>query len=308
MRRGESGISLLLGIDKPEGLTSHDVVARVRRALGERRVGHAGTLDPAAAGVLVVGVGSATRLLGLATQERKRYLARISFGSETTTDDAEGEVVERAPVPAELGEEAVARAALSALVGELDQVPPAFSAVHVDGRRAYDLARQGEGVELAARRVRVFSADLVAVEAGTAGTLWTCVLDVSKGTYVRSIARDLGRSLGTRAHLDALRRLSAGAVGLSDCVSLERLSELGPARVREAALDPVAVLGLPVRRLAGKERSDAASGRRLPSGGLAAGTRCALVADGLLLGVWESDGAWLRSVTNVPAGVGGVRS
>lgn len=313
MRRGASGISLLLGIDKPAGPTSHDVVASVRRALGERRVGHAGTLDPAATGVMVVGVGQATRLLGLVTADRKRYLARIAFGSETDTDDAEGAVTRTAAVPARLADEAFARDALASIVGTCEQVPPAYSAISVGGERSYDLARKGRAPDLAPRVVTVFAADLVAVGGpqgarGDAELSWTCVFEVSKGTYVRAIARDLGRSLGTCAHLAELRRLSSGLVGLEDCVSLERLAELGAGGVAAAALDPTRVLGLPVRHLDAAERADAACGRALQAAGFGRGRRCSLVAQGTLVGVWESDGRRLRSVVNLPEGVGGVRA
>lgn len=302
MRRGESGLSLLVGVDKPLGLTSHDVVGRVRRAVGERRVGHAGTLDPAASGVLVVGIGQATRLLGLLTLDEKSYLARIDFGTETTTDDAEGEVTRTGVVPARVGDADFARSTLAGLVGEHDQVPPAFSAISVDGRRSYDLARAGKAPELAPRRVRILSADLVAVD----GESWTCAFTVSKGTYVRSIARDLGRSLGSCAHVGALRRTASGPVDLAGCVALERLEELGAARVEECALDPVATLGLPVRRLTPRERENASCGRAIQAGDVPAGGQCCLVADGRMVGVWREERGLLRSVVNIPSGVVGV--
>ena len=143
MRRGPSAVNALLAVNKPVGMSSHDVVNRVRRAVGERRVGHAGTLDPAASGVLVVGIGQATKLLGLLTLDRKSYRARIEFGSQTDTDDAEGEVIERAEVPAELSDPDIAAARLAGLVGEHDQVPPAYSVVSVGGKRAYAMAREG---------------------------------------------------------------------------------------------------------------------------------------------------------------------
>ena len=141
MRRSASGINCLIAVDKPLGLSSHDVVNRVRRILGERRVGHAGTLDPAASGVLVLGVGQAARLLGMLTLDDKRYDARIAFGAQTSTDDAEGEVIRTASVPERLGDQAVAQVVFSSLVGPCDQTPPAYSAISIDGKRAYDRAR-----------------------------------------------------------------------------------------------------------------------------------------------------------------------
>ena len=180
MRRGESGLSCLVAVDKPLGLTSHDVVSRVRRSVGERRVGHAGTLDPLATGVLVVGVGQATRLLGLLSLDEKGYEALFSFGRETETDDAEGATRREAPVPPQLADEAFARRAVEGLVGEVDQVPPAYSAISVGGRRAYDAARSGSAVELAPRHVRILEAGLLAVEEAPVGSLaWRVSLRVS---------------------------------------------------------------------------------------------------------------------------------
>lgn len=318
MKRATSGINCLLAIDKPVGLTSHDVVGRVRRALSERRVGHAGTLDPAASGVLVVGVGQATRLLGLLTLDDKRYDARIAFGEETTTDDAEGEVVRTAEVPARLGEEAVASAVVASLVGTCEQVPPAYSAVSVGGRRAYERARAGERVELEPRSVTIHGASLSGIP--TRDPLcWDVSLHVSKGTYVRSIARDLGRSMGCAAHLVALRRTASGPVSLGDCVELERLCAEGPAIVEDCRLDPCKALRLPVHLLDARERESVAVGRRFrvfgvsdPSGASRPpreGERIALVDGGLLRGVWECGAAGVLScVCNFPDGIAGVRA
>lgn len=310
MRRGESGLNCLIGIDKPQGLTSHDVVSRVRRAVGERRVGHAGTLDPLATGALVVGVGQATRLLGLLTLDVKSYGALISFGRETETDDAEGATRREAPVPDDLADEAFAAAAVAGLVGEVDQVPPAYSAISVGGRRSYDRARAGEQVDLPARHVTILEAGLLGIGRDTDGALaWRVALRVSKGTYIRSIARDLGRSLGTAAHVAELRRTSSGPVGLSACVGLDQLEEGGRACLLERQLDPTVALGLPVRPLVAGELDDVRCGRALGLGGLALaeGDRCSLVADGLLMGVWHRQGRWLRSDATFPAGITGVR-
>lgn len=315
MKRGESGINCLFALDKPVGPTSHDVVSRVRRALGERRVGHAGTLDPLASGVLVVGVGQGTRLLGMLTLDEKAYEARIAFGAETTTDDVEGEVSREAVVPPEIVDRAFAEQVVAGLVGTFDQVPPAFSAVSVGGRRAYDRARSGEEVELAPRTVTVHEARLLGVGSEDA-PCWDVYLRVSKGTYVRSIARDLGRDLGSAAHLRSLRRVSSGAVDIARCVSLEGLEALGPEAVRERALDPVLALGYPFRVLAPDERADVSFGRQVEAG-LCVDTTgvvrppaheelVSLVADGSLVGVWRRSGAWLRCEANFPTGITGV--
>ncbi len=315
MARRPSAFSALIAIDKPAGMTSHDVVSRVRRAVGERRVGHAGTLDPAATGVLVVGIGQATKLLGLLTLDRKGYDATFQLGSETTTDDAEGDITRTAEVPGELLDPMVAKLEVSSLAGEQDQVPPAFSAVSVGGRRAYDAARSGEALELAARRVRVYDARLLGVDA--AARSWELSLDVSKGTYVRSLARDLGRRLGCCAHVSALRRTFSGPVALADCLTLEELEARGAELVHERCLDPVGVLGLPERALSLDEVVDVMNGRRISLGEVrddcvvrapAPGERVALTLGGGLAGIWRRDGRHLVCETNFPQAVEGVRA
>ena len=219
--RSESG---LVVVDKPAGLTSHDVVARVRRLAGTRKVGHAGTLDPMATGVLVLGVERATRLLGHLVLADKVYDATIRLGVATTTDDAEGEVFATAPA-GELTEEDVLEA-LSAFVGEVDQVPSAVSAIKVEGQRAYARVRAGEQVELEPRRVRIASIEVHGATRRAAGA----VLDVdvslrcSSGTYVRAVARDLGRALGVGGHLTALRRTAVGPYLIEQAKTLEDLA------------------------------------------------------------------------------------
>ena len=317
MRRGESGINALLGVDKPVGMTSHDVVNHVRRALGERRVGHAGTLDPAASGVMVVGVGQGTRLMGHLTAERKSYRATIAFGSETDTDDAVGAVTRAVATPACVADASYARSLLESFVGEQDQVPPAFSAISVDGRRSYARARAGEVVELPARRVEVFSAELAELSVTDGITSWTCDFDVSKGTYVRSLARDLGRAAGAAAHLSGLRRTRSGSVDLSCCIPLDDIrAASSPDEVLARALDPLAALGIPARHASAGELADAACGRRIAAGVVSMngvervpdqGELVALVSGGLLYGIWECAGDLLACSANFPQGIMGVR-
>jgi len=209
----------LVVVDKPAGMTSHDVVARVRRLAGTRKVGHAGTLDPMATGVLVLGVGRATRLLGHLLLTDKAYDATIRIGATTTTDDAEGELLETRPTTSITGDDVTA--ALRAMVGEIDQVPSTVSAIKVDGRRAYALARSGERVELAARRVRIDEITVHRVELPDVDVSVRC----SSGTYVRAIARDLGVALGVGGHLTALRRTAVGPFTLAAASTLDRLGE-----------------------------------------------------------------------------------
>ena len=313
MKRRESALNALLAVDKPVGMTSHDVVARVRRAVGERRVGHAGTLDPAASGVLVVGVGQGTRLMGQLTAERKSYVGLVVFGAETDTDDAEGTAVREADAPAWAGDEARVREVLDGIVGEQMQVPPSYSAISVDGVRSYARARAGEQFELPARPVTIYEERLLAIQEQDGSPAWLCSFTVSKGCYVRSIARDLGRAAGSAAHLGALRRTASGTVSLTDCVSLDRLEEAGPQGAARLALDPVRALGLGVRRLTEAEGAGVACGRRIALGHVegatpAEGGRVAVVRDDALVGVWERRGDELACSVNFPVGVVGVRA
>lgn len=230
----------ILVVDKPAGMTSHDVVARVRRLAATRKVGHAGTLDPMATGVLVLGIGRGTRLLTYLVGSDKDYDATVRLGQATTTDDAEGEVLE-ADGAAALDETRL-RAAVTALTGPLSQVPSAVSAIKVDGRRAYARVRAGEQVELAARDVVVSRFDVLGHRPGTVPD-GTPVVDVdvsvtcSSGTYVRALARDLGAALGTGGHLTALRRTRVGAYPVRDATPLDVLEA-------EPADRPLGVLAL----------------------------------------------------------------
>lgn len=218
----------LLVVDKPGGITSHQVVSRARRALGTKKVGHAGTLDPMATGVLVLGVGRATRLLGHLALDDKAYDATIRLGQTTNTDDAEGEVID-AP-GAEGVTPAHVEAALPAFRGPIQQVPSAVSAIKVNGQRAYALARRGEDVALAARPVTVSRFDVLSTRRPESGGVLDLDVTVacSSGTYVRALARDLGRALGTGGHLTALRRTRVGPFRLADATWDAHLGELAP--------------------------------------------------------------------------------
>jgi tRNA pseudouridine55 synthase len=213
----------LLLVDKPAGVTSHDVVNVARRALGERRVGHAGTLDPFATGLLVVLAGRATRLIPHVSGDPKVYEATVRFGSETDTEDLHGVVVRQAPAPAR----AAVVGAIPALTGALDQVPPAYSAKRIDGQRAYDLARAGVAVEMRPARVRVDGWELLAwrEEADGHPAETDVRITCGGGTYIRSLARDLGRLADSAAHLSALRRTRSGEFDVARAVSLDALRD-----------------------------------------------------------------------------------
>jgi tRNA pseudouridine55 synthase len=222
----ESGLVIA---DKSGGMTSHDVVARIRRLAGTRRVGHAGTLDPMATGVLVIGVEKATRLLGYLTLTEKEYDGTIRLGQATVTDDAEGEVLppaEGLDADAAALSEAELRSALGAFLGEINQVPPRISAVKVDGERAYRLTRSGAAPELTARPVTITRLDLLAIRVAGPRLLDMDVsVTCSSGTYIRAIARDLGAALGTGGHLTALRRTRVGPYEIARARTLAQLAE-----------------------------------------------------------------------------------
>lgn len=305
-RRGASGLSGILLVDKPAGMTSHDVVNRVRRASSERRVGHAGTLDPMATGLLVVLVGPATRLAPFLSSASKAYAARIEFGTETDTDDADGRPVATKPVPPQLTDPAFAEKTVAELVGAHLQVPPAFSAIKRDGVTSYDAARKGEAIELEAREIEVIDARLLGVSEGP--TAWDVELSVSKGTYIRAIARDLGRQLGTAAHLSALRRTQAGRAVVEQAHTLEDIQHTSESDFCKLFASPLDVMELPVVYV-----NDAGALRIEVGGALDAATHCAgpCPGDGLvsvaagnkLLAVYEAVGDIMKPVAVIPGGV-----
>lgn len=294
----------LLLVDKPTACTSHDVVGRVRRVLGLRRVGHAGTLDPMATGLLVIAVDRATRLLGHLALTDKTYTATIRLGVSTDSDDADG-VVTATTDPAGVSDAAV-RGAMTALTGALMQVPSAVSAIKVDGRRAYDRVRAGERVELAARPVTVSRFELVREPGRGPGTIdLDVVVECSSGTYVRSLARDLGAALGVGGHLTALRRTRVGpftvegAVDVYDGVPADRppVRDGLVAAVTTALLPAAdaARLAFPARDITDEQADDLGHGRRIGSGGVE-GTYAAFDAAGELIALVVDEGRTARSV------------
>ncbi|MGH8978650.1 MAG: tRNA pseudouridine(55) synthase TruB, partial [Acidimicrobiia bacterium] len=241
----------LVVVDKPAGWTSHDVVGKLRKVFGQRRVGHAGTLDPDATGVLLVGLGRVTRLMRFLQETGKSYRARVVFGIATDTLDASGAVLERAEMP--LSAEQVESAARKFL-GTTEQVPPMVSAIKVQGRRLYELAREGKEVEREARAIRIDRIELERFEAGAYPEA-TLVIDCSSGTYIRSVAADLGTALGGCAHLGALRRLRVGSFSVDESHPIERIeADPGPVVLSPADamrdLDPIVVRGDEVRAVA----------------------------------------------------------
>ena len=269
-------------IDKPAGPTSHDVVARVRRAFNTRAVGHAGTLDPFATGLLVVLVGRATRLARFVERQLKRYRADVTIGVATDTDDSTGAVVaERAP--AAWPDDAGVRQALHTLEGTYAQRPPAYSARKVEGRRAYAIARAGGEPVLEARNVTVHSIRLLEWSQPVA----TIEAIVSAGTYVRALARDLGERLGAVAHCSALRREAIGAFAAANAIALDALTGTEP------LLSPLELLGDMPRVELDADGVVAVSHGRAVRAEVANGVEAALIADGRLIAIAESvDGWW----------------
>jgi tRNA pseudouridine55 synthase len=297
----------VLLVDKPAGPTSHDVVSRIRRALGTRDAGHTGTLDPAATGLLAVCLGDALKLQRWLAEGDKAYLATVAFGAATTTEDAEGAVVERGD-PSQLTEASV-RAALGPLTGEIDQVPPMFSAVRVDGRRLHEAARAGETVERAPRRVTVHSLELTGLAAtGADGLrLGQLVVRCGKGTFVRTLAADLGRSLGVPAHLAALRRTAAGPFTLEGALPLEALEQLA-ASDRAALLHRIvspaeAVAFFPLLAVDANGAIALSRGRQLSRPGEPDGLRRVVGPDGDLVAIGEVQAGRLRPVRVITAPV-----
>jgi tRNA pseudouridine55 synthase len=224
---GVVGTDGLVVVDKPGGMTSHDVVARIRRLARTRRVGHGGTLDPMATGVLVIGVGRATRLLTYVIGSAKGYAATIRLGQATVTDDAEGEITATTPA-GHVADDAV-HAGLAPLTGEIQQVPSAVSAIKINGVRAYKRVREGEDVALPARPVTISRLSLVAIRRPDPSLVDVDVeVECSSGTYVRAIARDLGAALGVGGHLTALRRTAVGGFTLAEAATLEELEKVAP--------------------------------------------------------------------------------
>jgi tRNA pseudouridine55 synthase len=271
-------------VDKPAGLTSHTVVARIRRLAGTRKVGHAGTLDPMATGVLVVGLNRATRLLGHLQLADKSYDATVRLGATTTTDDAEGEVTSTAPVDG-ITAEAIA-AAVERFRGEISQVPSTVSAIKVDGRRAYERVRAGEEVALKARAVTVSRYDILDVRPDGDGISVDISVDCSSGTYIRALARDLGVALGVGGHLTALRRTRVGSFDLGAARTLEALAE----SFDWLPIAAVAAGTFPRYDADAEQAAAIRTGRPLPGLELPAGQTAMFAPDGTCLALYEPHG------------------
>lgn len=307
-------------VDKPAGITSHGVVARVRRIAGTRKVGHAGTLDPMATGLLVLGLGPSTRLLTYLVGLDKEYAATIRLGQSTTTDDAEGEPLGE-PAPTDSLSAADISAAIAAQSGDIVQVPSSVSAIKVNGQRAYSLARAGESVALLGRPVTVREFRLLEHRRRVGNGSQFLDLDVvvrcSSGTYIRALARDIGAALGVGGHLTALRRTSVGPFTVADAVGLEELAERAAsgaegqqtAQHTEGAsfvVDPAGVAGrlFPVLHLTAEQSTDLRNGKVLPVAAEVGNPIAAVDELGRLIGLVRSSGVSLTALVNFPNGSG----
>ena len=280
----------LVIVDKPAGMTSHDVVGRCRRIFGTRRVGHAGTLDPMATGVLVIGIDRATKILGLLTETSKSYAATIRLGQSTSTEDAEGETLEE--ISAEQLTEAAIATAIAGLSGDIMQVPSAVSAIKVNGQRAYRLAREGHAVELAARPVRIDRFELLAVRRHGRLVDADVEVDCSSGTYIRALARDLGDELAVGGHLTALRRTRVGGFGVDQARPLDELADRPEL---SCTLDEACLQMFARRDLTAEEADAAANGRALTPAGID-GVYAAQDADGRVIALLRDEAARTKSV------------
>ncbi|HET6152292.1 MAG TPA: tRNA pseudouridine(55) synthase TruB [Marmoricola sp.] len=280
----------LVVVDKPAGITSHDVVARVRRLAGTRKVGHAGTLDPMATGVLVVGINRATRLLGHLLLTDKAYDATVRLGASTTTDDSDGEIVATTPTDG-VAEEAI-RAGLAGMVGEMDQVPSAVSAIKIDGKRAYERVRAGEQVEIAARRVRISAIDVTRIEHVVDGVDVDISVRCSSGTYIRAIARDLGVGLAVGGHLTSLRRTAVGPFGLDEAHTLEELAD----SFEIVEISAAARSSFPAYELDEVQTAMVRVGKKLPIDLATDGAVGVFAPDGQFLALYEQAGELARPV------------
>jgi tRNA pseudouridine55 synthase len=280
----------LVVVDKPAGMTSHDVVGRCRRIFATRKVGHAGTLDPMATGVLVIGIDRATKILGMLTASSKSYAATIRLGQTTSTEDAEGELLQS--ISAEhLTDEAIA-AAVAGLRGDIDQVPSSVSAIKVGGRRAYQLVREGEAVELKARPVRIDRFEVAATRRRGAVVDLDVDVDCSSGTYIRALARDVGSALGVGGHLTSLRRTRVGRFELDQARSLDELAD----QPRLSwTLDEACLLMFPRRVLTAEEVEATSHGRSLAPAGID-GVYAAGTEDGRVIALLHDEGSRTKSV------------
>ncbi len=298
MSGSTSGLVL---IDKPQSWTSHDAVARTRRLAGTRKVGHAGTLDPMATGLLILGINSSTRLLTFVVGLDKEYFATIRLGSATTTDDAEGEEVTRASAEtvAALAPEAVA-AGIAALTGAISQQPSAVSAIKVDGVRAYARVRAGEAVDLPSRPVTVSAFELVGSTPVDGFLDLTVRVECSSGTYIRALARDLGAGLGVGGHLTSLRRTRIGPFRIEEACPLDQLDVasalIGPAAAATRILGRLDLTEQQAIDLGHGKRIDVDAGQNLSQ----AGPVAAIAPDGRLIGLVEFRGTQAKSLINFP--------
>ncbi len=298
----------LILIDKPSGWTSHDVVARLRKLAGTRRVGHAGTLDPMATGLLVIGINSATKLLTFLVGENKTYFATIRLGATTITDDKESEYLEIAdPISVGNVSDAEIEQQLVYLRGRISQVPSSVSAIKVDGQRAYAKVRSGDEVKLAAREINIHKFEILGavrrvVEAGHSFIDFDAVIDCSSGTYIRALARDLGAALNVGGHLTALRRTKVGSYTIDQAQALDGLDSES---LKVLDINAAAAQQFEVRELSAQDVTDLRHGKRLTANGEGPSPFGGFDGDGKLIAVLTRSGKEIKSLVVFPEGANG---
>ncbi|CAN5457114.1 tRNA pseudouridine(55) synthase TruB [soil metagenome] len=290
MRSGTGVAPGIVVVDKSGGMTSHDVVGRCRRLFGTRKVGHAGTLDPMATGVLIIGIERATKILGLIAGTSKTYVATMRLGRSTTTDDAEGELLQE--ISAKGVADADIMVATGALRGDIEQVPSTVSAIKIAGKRAYQLAREGETVELAARKVRIDRFDVLAIRRTDTVIDVDVVVDCSSGTYIRALARDVGVALGVGGHLTALRRTRVGGFGLDQARTLEVLAD---APQLSYSLADACLQAFGSVDISDTDAVAVSHGKSLPAAGID-GIYAAVAPDGRVMALLEDAGGHTKPV------------
>lgn len=291
MKKIQENTGFLFGLHKPLGPTSHDCVNLTRRLLQTKKVGHAGTLDPQAEGVLIMGVGSATKLLTYIKDLDKVYTATISFGAQTDTDDAEGVIVCTKPVSERVKDPGYARSLLASFVGVIKQIPPAYSAVSKNGIRAYKAARSGQPLKLEARNVTISQAELIDIIQGE-NISWQVRFTVSSGCYIRSLAKDLGEAVGSVAYLKSLTREQVGSIGLEQCVQKETLN-----LAFEKCLNPLELCDLLAYELSDAELKEVLFGRPFEITSSIKGL-LGVMHNEKLYGIWKRVGTKLTCVQN----------
>lgn len=301
LTKEETSLNGFVIVDKPLGMTSHDVVHQIRKICNTKKVGHAGTLDPEASGVLVVGLGKATRLLTFIVSDNKTYQATIRLGQNTTTDDAQGEIISENSCE-NISEEAISNCLLS-FIGDLDQVPSSVSAIKVGGKKAYEIVRSGEKVELTPRHIHISAIDLHEIKRQNNLIDISVTVHCSSGTYIRALARDIGKKLNVGGHIISLRRIQSGRYKITDAIKLENLNI---DKINLISMANVAMELFPSVKVELDEIQDLIHGRFIRKTHEPAQTIALIDKKPSLVALAQGDGVMLKPQVVFASGIGGV--